>query len=909
MARNPHFELPKALSGYELRPRRSELEIVIPEATTNLVVNPGFELSTANWTAGGGTLARVTGDVWRGAYCGRYTPAATAGDGFYYGTLALTAGQNYAVSIRFKGAAGQRYRLAFGDTVGGILAQTRFVATGRWQSVWVAWRETATNSRRIYVAKDTSSTSTQPFYVDDVQVENKAYPTTYCDGDMKGFVRGRADYTWSGRPHMSTSSRSSTCAHGGRVVNISKFGFRVLAVVGLGFGFVSNRATPLATGGAIYQNTLQTERQWTVAGLIDGKSQDIRRARGDLAAALHANRLGIHQPVMLRYTPIERGAPAGDALELPSLYESGLQVNLDNDNQSQVTLAFSLYLPYLSAGRGQSTAIPYQAVLGDEQNLGTSSLLARTAEGEYGVALYNSRAPAVFNPVDGKIYMHQGTPQTWDLSTNTRVTLAGSNFFLASTVRAIVVMPNGDVWYAGDAQIQRYRLATGTWDAAIAANGVVNDLAYSPVNGRLAVGGAFTTFDGTAVNRVATSTNEGDTWSALGSGSDNTVRVVAWGLDGDRLYIGGDFTTFAGNTSQRLAVWSIRSGTNLILSSTIFSGHVAAIAIGIDGTPYVGGNLGVSSPDPAVVQLLPTNQAARAGFATTTGAIATGLSAGPNGELYVRLSAGSIEGIDAWPNQTALYVVKGGTVRLFDLPAGADKRPIDFNTRGDVVVSGSETTMTPAAMQILVNNESSTDSWPTLIVDGPGSLRRLSNETLGLQIDMDLDIAYGERVFFEFAPDGVRLYSTSRPNLVWAILPGSNLSGMRLAPGANRLRLLMHSEPIVTGGVGQWTAYVFGNLTAANSDSGKLYMSVVDVGGGLRTVRIYSDSARTQMVAQSGNQATGVFVLVSANGSGLSGYVTTAASPPTATATLALQFGLAHLIWPVVHDSVDAAVE
>lgn len=913
MARENHLEIPKALTGYELRPRRSEIEIVIPEGTTNLVTNPGFELATTGWTVGGGTLARVGGDVFRGLYCGKYTPAATAGDGVFFGTITLTAGQAYAFSVRVKGAAGQRYRIFFADTSGAALsAQRSFIATGRWQYVWVVWRETASNSRRVYVCKDTGNTSTQPFYIDDAQVENKAYPTTYCDGDQKGFVRGRADYTWAGRPHQSTSSRSANCAHGGRAVNITKFGFRVLATIGLGFGFVGNRATPLMNGGAIYQGTYQAERQFSVAGVIGGKSQEIRRARADLGAALHANRSGIDQPVLLYITPIERGAPSGETLQIPAVYEGGLQTGMDNDNQSQVTLTFSLYLPYLATGRSQSSVIPWQTVVAP-----SGGSIVAWKSGGYSVTASAGLNYMKWNPVDGQIYAWAGDrPVVVDPVSGTVTTIAGSSLPVVSAA-AIEVLANGDVLWGVGTTYQRYRLATAAWDTALTASAAIDDIAYSPANGYIAVSGQFTTFNAVAANRVIVSTDDGATWAALGAGADGRVRAVAWSLDGDMLYVGGDFNNFASNSSQRFAYWSMSIGgvAGLPLMVATFTGYVTSIAVSADGYVYVAGYLCAvlsgACPDYSVVKLSRTFPPMTVGLATVVNSIAEFIVPGPDGELYVAFSAGGFSGFSGWPGEKAVYVIHDGTVGLFSLPyESANQLTLSVNQRGDVAVAGRTTYGMPASVQVAIDNQSSAESWPTIVMDGPAVLRRIANDTLGVSIDLQLTISADERVYAEFAPDGFRLYSSSRANLLPFVLPGSNLTGFRLTPGQNAVRVFMTSAPVVTGGApSEWYDYSIGNITAENSDNGKLYISIVDMGTSNRRIDIYKDAGRTQLVAQSNTTLTGVFKLTAQNGSGLTGYMRTSAFPVTLTTTMVARFGLAAMTWPIVHDSIDAAVE
>jgi len=83
-------------------------------------------------------------------------------------------------------------------------------------------------------------------------------------------------------------------------------------------------------------------------------------------------------------------------------------------------------------------------------------------------------------------------------------------------------------------------------------NGGINTIEYQS-DGKILFGGAFTTFNGATENRLIRLNSDGskDTSFNIGSGFNNVVYSVAVQSDG-KILVGGDFTTFTGATQNRL---------------------------------------------------------------------------------------------------------------------------------------------------------------------------------------------------------------------------------------------------------------------------------------------------------------------------------------------------------------------
>lgn len=131
--------------------------------------------------------------------------------------------------------------------------------------------------------------------------------------------------------------------------------------------------------------------------------------------------------------------------------------------------------------------------------------------------------------------------------------MPGANFY----VKALAVDASGNVYAGGDfvfaGSVPANRIAKwngSTWSAL--GSGLNNSVAALAVSGtNVYAGGYFTNAGGVAANYVAKW--DGITWSALGSGVDGTVRALA--VIGTDLYVGGAFSNTGGTPAHDIAKW------------------------------------------------------------------------------------------------------------------------------------------------------------------------------------------------------------------------------------------------------------------------------------------------------------------------------------------------------------------
>jgi len=137
-----------------------------------------------------------------------------------------------------------------------------------------------------------------------------------------------------------------------------------------------------------------------------------------------------------------------------------------------------------------------------------------------------------------------------------------------STVRTIAVQSDGKILVGGDfttfngVTVNRIvRLnADGTRDTAFTTNtgtgasGIVFTIAVQS-DGKILVGGSFTTFNGVTVNRIVRLNSDGTRDTAFttntGTGASSTVFTIAVQSDG-KILAGGEFATFNGVTVNRI---------------------------------------------------------------------------------------------------------------------------------------------------------------------------------------------------------------------------------------------------------------------------------------------------------------------------------------------------------------------
>lgn len=782
---------------------------VLPEATTNLISNPSFEIATTGWMAVGGSIARSSAKQTKGLYSLAVTPTG-AGDGVYC-ALTLEATTEYTFSIDVWGAAGVDYRIYIYDvTAAAILGSAvAFEADGNWRRYLVTATTGANTSIRVCV--EVVDASTADFYIDAAQVEAKGYATIYCDGDQDGC-------SWAAGAYTSTSSRSAQSAAGGRVIDLNSSGyeFEVKASIGVGHAPVEVIDTLPAQGiGGDFQDQVIRPRDFQLAGTIPGTDRaDYHTNRLNLIRAFSPHRLATKQPVQIRYSLSQR------SVAIDGYYVDGLGKNQQaGPTLEEIALRFRAENPLFRAitghnnadrcgGQGATLASVQESVdqadyvivresgdwnaVGDGANATVRTILFGNLQDIYiGGSITLVGFPGYSTAVG---YVAKWDGMAWDdLNGGFSSSVYMLNFGPDSQLYACGLFTTAN----GGALTPANRVAVydgSSWSAlGSGLNSGVLTMAWGP-DGCLYVGGGFTTAGGNPANRVAKWDPSTSTWSALGSGLNNDVYAMAWGPDGC-LYVGGDFTTAGGGAANRVAKWDPATSTWSALGSG-FNNTVKAIDVGPDGIVYAGGIFTTADGNSIV------------GIAQWTGsawvAVGGDISGHTLGVLKIRVdqetgvvyaggdftSIGNLtppDSIARWEG-TRWFAVDvdlpgaAGSIFVSGIDIQPDKLGIGFSGSGTATASALTT----------VTNNGSANSYPIIKIIGPGQIYTLINYTTGEEIFFNnLTLVDGETVILDLRPGKKTFTSSFRGNIINAIVEGSDVESFHLMPGENSISLLI----------------------------------------------------------------------------------------------------------------------
>lgn len=128
-----------------------------------------------------------------------------------------------------------------------------------------------------------------------------------------------------------------------------------------------------------------------------------------------------------------------------------------------------------------------------------------------------------------------------------------------------------------------------TWEGL--GTGLVNGTngniyAVTSFNGKIIVGGLFTSAGSVPVSNIAAYDPATDSWSALGSGTNGEIHSLA--VYNSELIAGGDFTQAGGNNALNIARWNESAWTGL---SSGVDGECSALTV-FNGELIAGGEIG-----------------------------------------------------------------------------------------------------------------------------------------------------------------------------------------------------------------------------------------------------------------------------------------------------------------------------
>ncbi|PYJ06938.1 MAG: hypothetical protein DMF06_17050 [Verrucomicrobia bacterium] len=250
------------------------------------------------------------------------------------------------------------------------------------------------------------------------------------------------------------------------------------------------------------------------------------------------------------------------------------------------------------------------------------------------------------------------------------------------------------------------------FDPGEGANAHVRSLAVQK-DGKIVLGGAFTTFDNTNRNFLTRLNADGsqDLSFAIGTGANGLVSSVAMAVD-QRIFVGGTFTTLNGLSYPRVARLLTNGAPDPNYNQIPgFNGVVNALATQTNGNLAVGGNF--SLPARSLSQLRP-NGSIDSTFAVGTGAdnVIHGAAAYRNGSVIV---VGGFTNFNGVTRRGVARLNPDGTVDFSFVPVLVTNGiiyTVAMQTNGQVLIGGDFQLNTSAAHYSLarLNTDGSLDT-------------------------------------------------------------------------------------------------------------------------------------------------------------------------------------------------------
>ena len=354
-------------------------------------------------------------------------------------------------------------------------------------------------------------------------------------------------------------------------------------------------------------------------------------------------------------------------------------------------------------------------------------------------------------------------------------------------------------------------------------------------DGKILVGGAFTTFNGSTQNRLIRLNSDGskDTSFDIGTGFGSTVFSIAIQSDG-KILVGGAFFTFSGSSQNALI--RLNSDGSKDTSFDIGSGlntTVRSIAVKSDGKIFAGGNFTRFSGTSQNRILKTSNYSLDTSFDIGTGfnSNVNSLSIQSDGKILVGGAFTTFTG--ATQNRLIKINTNGSKDTSFDIGSGFNGAVKNTATQSDgkIMVGGEFTTFTGSSQNYLIrlnSNGSKDTSFDIGIGFDRNGLLGTSVESIAIQSDGKILVGglYS------------RYSASTQNNLIRLNSDGSKDSTFNIGSGFNNTvlptKIQSDGKILVGGSFTTFTGSSQNYLIRLNSDGSK--DTTFNIGSGFNTV-------------------------------------------------------------------------
>jgi hypothetical protein len=824
---------------------------VKPEALSNLLGNPSFEYDTEGWSdLAGGTITSVQPPVGaaNGVYGEKVASVAitAANDGAYYQDIELSSGEPYYVRAMVGTYAGgtdattqMNLKLSVirtdtsTEVAAGDIDMPNLVETdGDFSEIVFAFVAPASTDYRIQIETTTYSAvewaSFLYFLVDGVMVveldflENvvteagsnllsTSVEITYIDGDQPGCE-------WVAEPHNSIS-RTSMSGVNSRVAGqiIDLFDDYEFYVSGDGVGMAQMKwdidTNPFPYSGDTVVAMRVPARRFKITGVLKGDSySDLRQKRNQLIADLGADSLPYIEetpsPLTLMYFGSEKTLAINcnlvGGLQQPARNVKAFVERLDLDFEA-VRDPFWKELGYTTvelSGEESQTIYGVQARIdGEWSAVGITSLSGGTsvntvAWGPDGKLYFGGNFTQV-NSVSDTAYIARYNPATEEIEAVETTTA------LNAEVNTIFFTPDKRMYVGGEfdnAGIEYfvYLLDTrwggaGTWQNPTGGtlDDAVEDITLDESNGHVIAVGSFTTDGTTTLNRILDYDPSAGTYSAFGTGVDDTASSVAYLRDGnDTILVGGSFLNAGGSAATYLAAYQDGSW----ISAATLNTSVASVRAYKDGA-IVSGAFGTVDGEDAgggliYVQAITSDYFGWRTLGEIPGTAPYYQKALIDGNrIYLNIGGESGES-DA--KEMGLW---NGAAWVYLDTSAYGQRDCDINNKGELACAPTSGSVEVSGSTTVTLRRGAARTYPVLTIYRSGGselhLQNLANERTEERIYFDIDVLDEETIVVDCQTLQIRS-SLDRP---LSVEPGSEPMG--LIQGDNPITLFCLGDATV----------------------------------------------------------------------------------------------------------------
>jgi len=813
--------------------------IVKPKSGRNEIWNPRFDPpeGVTYWTGLNASLSLTGEETRRNSYSMKVTPTEISdGIAYYNRGLKVVSGLKYTFSCDVKGIAGRHMQIAIADALKIPKAYKLFTATGYWQRVEVTLLATKTANDYCVEVSRNASTSMEPFYVDGVQFEQTDKATTFISG-WEG-----DGYSWEGAPLKSASLRAFDCKTGGKLLDLEDY-CQLVQVTGLGHGDWNQILTKMTSGGDLYQGHIRKSRQFSI--IVDFIGETLGEIEANRKAIIDAIRPDLFEGEMVvRYQGFaDNGNEATNPIDIRCIpLPATLTDTPDLPNHQRAVLNFEVPSGLLDGAYREGGELDLYAKFAADYIVRrdpngywcnwTGSSYVNPLAGVNGSISDIKEAPNGDIYICGDFTSAGGVANTKGIarwSKANQVWQAVGNPVTGATITSINTMAfdaNGDLYVGGDFTnlagianadyFAKYTVSNNTWSAiGSGINSTVQAIEIMP-NGQIFIGGYFTSAGGNT-NCKNIAYYNGSNWAPLSTGLNGTVRTLKFAPDG-RLLIGGMFTNADGTNGDYICWWNgsaFKSFTDL--GATEINSYVWSIDINPNGTIIIGGNFtnaGGDSNADYVAAWRGNNWGSL--MAGGVNGFVNEVYCADNGDIYLCGRFTQAGGLTL-PDRV-VKSVQGAYQQLdIDLPQDAVSiTAVCEASDGSLYLGGGFSTTISGENAISSNTaidlnvlSGSANTYPRMIVVGPGKLYSITNYSTGAQVAFnDLTLLPGERLDLNFDPLNLKFTSSwaGRGSVLRYVNAGSDYGNFYLKPGSNSISLFM-DKSTTTSATKAWMAW------------------------------------------------------------------------------------------------------